>query len=64
MYIYIYIYNVKAARPVPNGEMFTLSVRRSFMRGRASFPVPIRYACQFISFQYIIIRVKEAKLRR
>ena len=26
-------------------------------------PVPIRYACQFISFfQYIIIRVKQAKL--
>ena len=48
--------NVKAARPVPDGEMFTLSARRS-MRRRASFPVPIRYACQFISFfQYIIIR--------
>ena len=39
---------VKADRPVPDGEMFTLSVRRSFMRRRASFPVPIRYACQFI----------------
>ena len=34
----------------------------SFMRRRASFPFPIRYACQFISFQYIIIRVRQAKL--
>ena len=27
IYIYIYIHIVKAARPVPDGEMFTLSVR-------------------------------------
>ena len=32
---------VKAARPVPNGEIFMLSVRRSFMHRRASFPFPI-----------------------
>ena len=32
-----FIYNVKAARLVPDGEMFTLSVRCSFMRLRASF---------------------------
>ena len=54
---------VKAAHQVPDGEMFTLSVRRSFMRRQASFPVPIEYAYQFISFfQYIIIRVRQAKL--
>ena len=47
---------VKAAHLVPDGEMCTLSVRRSFMHRRASFPFMIRYACQFISFfQYIII---------
>ena len=54
---------VKAARPVADDEMFTLSVRRSFMRRRASFPVQIRYACQFISFQHISIRVRQVKLR-
>ena len=57
-------YYVKAARPVADGEMFTLSVRRSFMRRRALFSAPIRYACQFISFfQYIIIRVRHVTLR-
>ena len=51
----------KSCSSGPDGEMFTLSVRRSFMRRRALFPVQIRYACQFISFQYII-RVRQAKL--
>ena len=55
---------LKAAHPVPDGEMFMLSVRCSFMHRRALCPVPIRYACQFISFfQYIVIRVRQAKLR-
>ena len=58
-----YTVYVKAARPVPDGEVFTLFVWRSFMRRRPSFSVPMRYACRFISFQYIIIRVRQAKLR-
>ena len=64
LYIFIiYLFIVKADCPVPSGEMFTLSVRHSFIRRRASFPVPIRYACQFISFFQYIIRVRQAKLR-
>ena len=52
LFLYAFFF---AARPVPEGEMFT--------RRWASFPVPIRYVCQFISFQYIIIRVRQAKLK-
>ena len=61
--IHLHCAYVKAARPVPDGEMFTLSIQRSFMHRWPSFPFPIQYACQFISFfQYIIIRVRQAKL--
>ena len=54
--IHLHYAYIRAARPVPDGEMFTLSMSRSFMHQRSSFLFLIRYACQFISFfQYIII---------
>ena len=56
-----FVANRMAIRSVPDGEMFTLSVRRSFMRRRASFPVPIRYACQFLSFFQYIIKVRASQ---
>ena len=45
---------IKAARPVLDGEMFTLSIRHLFMHRRPSFLFPILYACQnyFLPIHY------------